>query len=434
MARELFGTDGLRARANDYPLDGPTVRRIGQAVGTQFDHAGMPVLVGWDTRESSPEIVSSLTDGLTSVGAHVKSVGIIPTPGLAYLTKATDAAAGVMVTASHNPYTDNGIKIFRAGGQKLTDDEEKVLNEAIVSGEFSQAEGSRESAEDLCRLYEDFLFGSANGTTLEGLKLIVDSANGAASEIAPRLFKKLGAEVKSLFDQPDGRNINVNCGATNIKTLQTELERDGFDAGVAFDGDADRLIMADSRGYMINGDFILYILAISHKLKGVISTVMSNYGLEQALKQQGIELRRTAVGDRYVLEGLATSGYKLGGEQSGHIILADLSPTGDGLLAAVQTLIAVKQSSETLAQWRDKVKMVEQAIVNVKVSDKAKLNDREVQDLIEREAESLDGQGRLLVRASGTEPLIRVMVEGDDAKKRAAEIAAKLEKPLAGYN
>lgn len=430
MNRQLFGTDGMRGKAGDYPMDKATIKTVGQAIGTQFAVADKSILVGHDPRESSSWIVETLVDGLISVGAHVQMIGLIPTPGLAYLTRKTGAAAGVMITASHNPYTDNGIKVFKARGQKLTDDEEVELNRAIDRANFKVSNAGQLETSSIADDYSKFLYDSANGADLSGLKVGLDCANGAASNIAPKLFEKLGADVTTLFDQPDGRNINDGCGATNTKVLSQTVIDKGLDVGVAVDGDADRLIMIDSRGREFNGDHILYLLATSRGLTAVAATVMTNYGLETALSAEGIKLYRTPVGDRYILDELRSKNIKLGGEQSGHIVINDLQPTGDGLLAAVQVLCEVKKSGKSLESWRDEVELLPQATVNLRVSDKTKLNDPPVQSFIKKQALALEGSGRLLVRASGTEPLIRVMVEGFNAQATAETIAEELAKLL----
>ncbi len=431
MTRELFGTDGVRGEAGKYPLDQATVKTVGRAVGTIFSDAQKPFLVGHDPRESSPEIVDALVDGLVSVGASVKLVGVIPTPGLAYLTRTTGAAAGVMVTASHNPYSDNGIKVFKSGGRKLTDDEETELNKAINEAKFTAAEGKSESDSELAVNYKDFLVSSAKGLRFDGLKVAVDAANGAASSIASQVFEELGAEVTSMFNQPDGRNINDGCGATDIAALQSKVTSEKLDAGVAVDGDADRLMMVDAKGREFNGDHILYILAVTSGVPAIAATVMSNFGLETSLKAKGIEMLRTDVGDRYVLDELNEKDLTLGGEQSGHIIIKDLQPTGDGLLAAIQVLAEAQKSGKSLSLWRDEVELMPQAIVNLKVEDKTQIDKPEIQELIKGEAGKLEGNGRLLVRASGTEPKIRIMVEGEAAEVTANRITEEIKTALA---
>jgi phosphoglucosamine mutase len=297
----------------------------------------------------------------------------------------------------------------------------------IDSGAEEQTPGHSATDDSLSKRYEDFLVASADGLNLNGLRLAVDCANGAASHVAARVFQRLVGEVTALFDQPAGRNINDGCGATDTAALQNEVTGQKLALGVALDGDADRLVMIDETGREVRGDYLLYILAVSHQLEGVVATVMSNIGFEQSLRRQGIKLERTAVGDRYVLEGLKRTGYKLGGEQSGHIIWPELLKTGDGLLAAVQVLKAVSQSGKSLAEWCDEVELVPQALVNIPLADKSLLERPAVKDLVKIQTDRLGDSGRLLIRPSGTEPLARVMVEAPYAEKVATQIADQLQ-------
>jgi len=428
MSRDLFGTDGVRGLAGEYPLDSEGVKRIGMAVGEHFTKPGQRVIIGCDTRESSAEIVAGLTRALKTMDVNVVVVGIVTTPGLAFLTKREgEFAAGIMVTASHNPYKYNGIKVFDASGNKLSDETETILNKLIIDGVAERGSGQTTEDTDLVRQYEDFLVNSADGLQLNGLPLAIDAANGAASGLAERVFERLGAKVTSLFDQPDGRNINDGCGATDTAALQRAVTDRNLRLGIALDGDADRLVMIDERGREARGDYLLYILAVSGGLKGVVATVMSNLGFEQALDRHGIKVLRTAVGDRYVLEGLHQTGYRLGGEQSGHIILPDLLQTGDGLLAAVQILKALNNSDKSLGEWCDEVTLLPQTIVNISLADKTRLETPEVQAFINQQGEQLAGNGRLLIRPSGTEPVARVMVEAPRAEELANRIAKELE-------
>lgn len=430
MNRELFGTDGVRGKAGQYPLDDPTISQIGLAIAAQFSQPDAAILLGRDPRQSSPHIAEVLADALVAGGVDVKVVDVITSPGLAYLTRETASSAGVMITASHNPYTYNGIKVFTASGEKLTDEQEVNLNTAINRATPSAQPGRSANAEALLPQYENFLVASAGGLDLANIPIAVDSANGSASGIAKRVFKRLGASVTALFDKPDGVNINEGCGATNLATLKAEVIKRGSAAGVALDGDADRVVLIDQLGREVNGDHILYILAVTGKHKGVVTTVMSNYGFETALSQKGIKLQRTAVGDRYVMDRLHQTGYKLGGEQSGHIIIPKLLATGDGLLAAVQTLTAVQSSRKSLAQWRDELKMLPQAIVNLKVTDKGVIDNPIIKNLIDEEMADITGKGRILVRPSGTEPLLRIMAEGSDAEQVAQQLAAKIDQAI----
>lgn len=431
MGRELFGTDGVRGIAGEYPLDVAGSKSIGRAVGTHFAEPGNKVVIACDTRESSTTLVTDIAAGLNSVGVDVVSAGVMPTPGLAYTTRQNDEfVAGIMITASHNPHQFNGIKVFDRHGDKLSDETETRLNTLIVEGVPDRANGNSIVNTQLGGDYEDFLVASAGDTNIRGLSLAIDTANGAASGLAQRVFERLGASVTPLFDEPDGRNINDHCGATDTKTLSNKVTSDGLNLGIAVDGDADRIMLVDDQGRQLNGDHVLYILAVADKLPGVVATVMSNLGAEQSLASQGIKMERVAVGDRYVLEGLKASGYRLGGEQSGHIIMPELLATGDALLAAVQVLRAVQVTGKSLAQWYDEVELLPQALVNIPMADKASLDRAEVKSFLTEQTAMLEGKGRLLIRPSGTEPLARVMVEADDAQNLAESIAKQLKEVI----
>ncbi|HZL08099.1 MAG TPA: phosphoglucosamine mutase [Candidatus Dormibacteraeota bacterium] len=431
MGRDLFGTDGVRGLVGQYPLDQAGAEQIGRAVGMYFAEAGQRILIASDPRESSAELVASLILGLTTVGVNVTTVGVIPTPGLAYLAREDgEFVAGVMVTASHNKYEYNGIKVFDGNGDKLTDAIETELNSLIKSTIEARSSGTATENSTLAQAYEDFLVSSAGGLKLDGLHLAVDSANGAASGLAERVFNRLGAQVTALFDKPDGKNINAGCGATDTKALAETVVSNKLAAGIALDGDADRVMLVDEQGRQLTGDHLLYILAVSNKLDGVVGTVMANLGLDLAFKGQGIKFDRAKVGDRYVLEDLEQTGFRLGGEQSGHIIFPELLKTGDGLLAAVQTLLAVANSGKSLAEWRDEIKMVPQALVNIPLEDNSQLERPEVKAFLQEQTEALGAAGRLLIRPSGTEPLARVMVEAPDAQKTAQQIAERLQELL----
>jgi phosphoglucosamine mutase len=431
MSRDLFGTDGVRGLAGQYPLDDKGAQRIGRAIGTYFAQPGQQIVIGCDTRESSAQIVQSLINGLTGVGVNVTLAGVLPTPGLAYITGAqADFVAGVMVTASHNPYQYNGIKVFDSTGGKLTDAIEAELNDLIEAGVPERQAGHSSHDETLIKQYEDFLIDTAQALQLDGFKIAVDSANGAASGLAKRVFSRLGAEVTALFDQPDGRNINDGCGATDTQALSKVVTDNQLALGIALDGDADRLIMVDEHGRQVGGDHLLYLLAVVRQTDGVVATVMSNQAFELALQTKGIKLLRTDVGDRYVLEGLKQSGYKLGGEASGHIIFPLVLSTGDGLLAAVQILRAIHSSGKRLGQWRDEVELLPQALINIPLNDRHLLEKPAAQDFIKQQNRQL-GQGRLLIRPSGTEPLARIMVEAPNASDEVERIAADLQTLLA---
>ena len=441
MDRELFGTDGVRALAGTYPLDDAGTEAIGRAVGTQFAEPGEHIVIGCDTRESSEHLVELLSKGLHGVGVHVVFAGVIPTPGLAYLTaQHPEFVAGVMVTASHNPYEYNGVKVFSTGGSKLPDAAEARLNHDIETGVQDrpnphQPESCKESPHkqtmELCKEYEDFLVASADGLSLAGKRIIIDTAHGAASSLGQRVLERLGATVVSRGAAPDGRNINLDCGATNTLALRDAVLEHQADCGIAVDGDADRLILVDALGRECNGDYLMYILAVANDYPHVVATVMSNLGVEQAMQAHGITMDRTAVGDRYVLERLLETDADIGGEQSGHIILPRLATTGDGLLAAVQVLRAVTSSGKSLSEWRDEVTMLPQSLVNFHISDKTKLRAPEVEAYIQAKTTELGGSGRILVRASGTEPLARVMVEAPEAENLANEMATHIQELVA---
>lgn len=428
MSRQLFGTDGIRGPAGTYPLDDAGMLQIGKAVGAYFTQPGDLILVGWDPRESSEMLVAGIIKGLIAMGAAVRKVGVLPTPGLAYLTKQQKAKAGVMITASHNPYTDNGVKIFMPDGNKLPDNAQASLNQLIDSDIKERAAGSSSDDSKAVAEYENSLVASAEGTSFEGLRIGLDTANGAASGIAAKVFKELGAKVVPLSDKPDGININVECGATDTRALRAVVQQQGLQAGAAFDGDADRVILVDERGRELTGDHLMYILAVAGRQPGVVATIMSNQGLETALREHGISMQRTAVGDRSVIAGLVKSGYKLGGEQSGHIIVSDYARTGDGMLAAIRTLALMLASGKTLADWYDELVLLPQALVNVPFADKTLLQHPDIQAFIADQTRALGSAGRLNIRPSGTEPKVRIMVEAPGADKRARTIAAELSK------
>jgi phosphoglucosamine mutase len=432
MSRELFGTDGVRGVAGEYPLDPEGTEQIGMAVGTHFAEEGETVLLGYDPRESSPELAKGLVTGIIATGANVEVVGVLPTPGLAYLTREGNVAAGVMVTASHNPYGDNGVKVFDRTGGKLPDETEVTLNGMIVDGVPSRGvPGMVTYNPDRLTAYEDFLVTSAEGMSFEGLTLGIDTAHGAASGIARRVFgDRLGATVVTMGDAPDGRNINDKVGATHTAALQRMVVDKQLDMGVALDGDADRLVMVDEKGREFTGDHILYTLGVFGGHEGIVATQMTNLGAEQAMAAKGITLVRADVGDRYVLEGLRQTGYGLGGEQSGHIVMPDLLMTGDGMLAAIRTIRAVRASGLSLAEWRDQVPLLPQSLVNIPVTNKELLRHPDVAAYVDEVTQGLNGSGRVLIRPSGTEPKARVMIEAPDAEQAAERAAAGLQRLL----
>jgi phosphoglucosamine mutase len=431
MERKYFGTDGVRGVAGEPPLTPQFVLKLGQAAGAYFKSAQKKpvVLLGKDTRQSCDLLEAALAAGLMSQGVQVEHLGVLPTPGVAYLTKALGATAGVMISASHNPYQDNGIKFFSAAGDKLPDEVESEI-EGLLEHEFkTDGIGTVSDFREAERMYLDFL--SSKGGSLEGLKVVLDTANGATYRLAPRLFQRLGAEVFVMFNTPDGRNINKGCGSTHPEVLRQQVVEMGFDLGVAFDGDGDRVILVDRHGHEFHGDHVLYLNALVRREPGVVGTLMSNMGLEVKLREAGINFYRTAVGDRYVYEKLKASALTLGGEQSGHVLFLDHAPTGDGMLTAILTLRAMRESGRDLSEWYEALPMYPQLLKNVRVSDKQKVMQQpELHQAIQEAEQKLSGQGRVNVRPSGTEPLVRVMVEGpaELIEPVSAELVALLER------
>jgi phosphoglucosamine mutase len=428
MAKKLFGTDGIRGVAGQFPLDPETTHAFGLALGgVAKGLAPNPqIVIGMDTRESGPWIAAQVAGGLREAGAGVRFAGVVTTPGVAFLTHTGSFAAGVMISASHNPYQDNGIKVFGHSGFKLPDDQEDRIEQEIFR--FREA-GVKPAAaelrvdEGLDLRYIDNLLSTAPNH-FEGLKIVLDCGNGAASHLAPELFRRAGAEVRAICRDPDGRNINLGCGALHLEPLQKAVLAAGADLGVAFDGDADRAIFVSKSGRVIDGDAVLLIAAremlASGRLKNrlVVATVMSNLGLEKALEREGIRLIRTAVGDKYVLEEMLRSGAAVGGEQSGHVIFTDYSTTGDGMLTALQITSISARAGKGLDELAGDMEIYPQRLVNVRIREKKNLAElpsvaREMREC----EEALGATGRVLVRFSGTEPLARVMVEAADSKQ-----------------
>ena len=429
--RKYFGTDGVRGTAN-LDLTPELAFRLGKSAGYVLTKGmdrkerKLVFVVGRDTRISSPMLEAALISGLNACGVNVIQLGVIPTPGVAYITRQI-ANGGAMISASHNPFEDNGIKFFNQDGFKLPDEVELEIEYYLDHPDelpvyTGDQIGTVVEYKNAAHLYIEFLKKTVS-TDLNGLHIVLDCANGAATTVAPTLFKSLGAKVDVLAASPNGVNINVNCGSTHPEELQRKVIELKADVGLAFDGDADRLIAVDENGQLIDGDQILYICAKSllnkRKLNHhtVVSTVMSNFGFKKALEELGIRSVQTKVGDRYVLEEMLKSGYTLGGEQSGHIIFLDLNTTGDGILSAIQLVNAIKESSLPVSQLLKGFKKYPQQLVNVKVNDKhAWENNPLVRNAIQQAEEELAGNGRVLVRASGTENLIRVMVEGENER------------------
>lgn len=426
MPKQLFGTDGIRGVAGEYPLDPLTVYCFGVALGDDaIAHRADPeILIGTDTRESASWIGGLVAGGLASRGVRVRYAGVITTPGVAYLTRTGDFVAGVMISASHNPYYDNGLKVFGHSGFKLPDEEEHTIEQSILR---LRKEGAQPAPlalqvdESLDRHYLEYLL-STTPVRLDGVKLVLDCGNGASYRLGPDLFRRLGADVATICVEPNGRNINDGCGAMHLELLQKAVVEHGAEFGVAFDGDADRSIFVSRSGKVVDGDAVMLAAARALKAAGrlhqdiLVSTVMSNLGLEKVLERDGIRMVRTAVGDKYVLEEMLRLGAALGGEQSGHVIFRDYATTGDGLLTAVRIFEIAALAGSGLDELTRDLKVYPQKLVNVRVREKKGLLEiPAVADEIRQAEASLAGTGRVLVRFSGTEPLARVMVEAEDA-------------------
>lgn len=445
MGKELFGTDGIRGIPGEYPLDDATLERVGLALGKHLrEQSAKPkVLIGRDTRESGPHIAECIARGLASAGSEPVSAGVLTTPGVAWLVNRDGFSAGVVISASHNPYHDNGVKLISASGMKFPDSVEASLEHVILAknGSISALKEARLNGDG--RLYEDYLEGLRAaifaGAKLTGMKIVLDCANGAASKLAPELFRSLGATVIAINDTPDGRNINAGCGSLHPEKLQKTVAETGAALGVAFDGDADRAIFASASGKLVDGDGVLLIagryLKSTGKLKGdvIVGTTMANLGLERALAKSGLKLARTAVGDRYVLEEMRRIGANLGGEQSGHILFLDDATTGDGMLTAVKIASLVSLAGP-LDQLVADLKIFPQKIVNVRVRSKPSLDSLpEIARLLQQAEKTLGKSGRVVLRYSGTEPLARVMVEAEreeDVSRWTESLASALQSSI----
>lgn len=450
--RKYFGTDGIRGEANK-ELTVELALKLGYALGYELkkqypDKKRIRVIMGSDTRRSGYMLRSALTAGLNSMGINIDFVGVIPTPGVAYLTQKSTAKAGIMISASHNPARDNGIKIFWEDGYKLPDEVEleieKLMDnvEEITKNPIAGDEVGRFTyAEDEYYLYRDHVISTVNGD-FSGMKIILDAANGSAYRVAKEVFLALGAEIVVINDAPNGKNINVRCGSTHPEILSKVVMGYEADLGLAYDGDADRLIAVDRHGNIVDGDKIIAVLSLGMKKRGelkndqVVTTVMSNMGFESYLSNKGINLIRANVGDRYVLEKMKELGVKIGGEQSGHIILSDFGTTGDGVLTSVKLVEAIRDSGKSLDELVGEIVDWPQLLINVRVDNTKKnlwnKNEVIVKFIEEKELE-MAGLGRVLVRTSGTEPIVRVMVEGKEmttVDRVAKEIAAVVEKEL----
>lgn len=426
MTRKLFGTDGIRGRANQEPMTATTALSVAMAAARLFrrgDHRHR-VVIGKDTRLSGYLLEPALTAGFIAQGMDVILLGPIPTPAVAMLVKSLRADLGVMLSASHNPYEDNGIKLFGPDSKKLSDDLESQIEKLMEDEDQELAAsdqlGKASRLDDAIGRYVEFIKNTfPNGLRLDGLKIVLDCANGAAYKVAPAVLWELGAEVVAIAKTPNGRNINLNCGATHTELLCEAVMLHGADIGIALDGDADRLIVVDEKGRVVDGDQLMGLIALSWnkqgRLKGgkLVATVMSNLGLERALEKEGLGLIRTAVGDRYVVEAMREQGCNIGGEQSGHMVLSDYSTTGDGILTALQVLAVLCDEKKPASEVCHIFEPVPQLLKSVRVNGDV-MNDPKFLSAIKEAEASLNGTGRIVVRKSGTEALVRVMVEGDD--------------------
>ena len=430
MARKYFGTDGIRGKIGRYPMTPDFVLKLGWAAGKVLASNGHPlVLIGKDTRISGYMLESALQAGLVAAGVNIRLLGPMPTPAVAYLTRAFRASAGIVISASHNPYDDNGVKFFSGDGTKLPDEVEEEI-ERWLDMDFktvsSDELGKVERAKDAAGRYIEFCKRALpNTVSLKGLRIVVDCANGATYHVAPDVFSELGAEVIAIGNKPDGININEACGATHVDALCEAVLRYRADVGIALDGDGDRLIMVDERGDSVDGDEILAIIAHHRhsegKLQGgVVGTLMSNLGLEKSIQKLDVPFYRAKVGDRYVIEQMSQHGCDLGGESSGHIIVRNFITTGDGIIAALQVLRAMRMTTQPLHELKNVMTKYPQTLINVPTKQKINLNESvAIQAAVHQVEQQLGNRGRVLLRASGTEPLIRVMVEGEDAQETA---------------
>lgn len=447
---KLFGTDGIRGTANQYPMTPDMVVKIGQAIGylLQKQHGGVKkVVIGKDTRLSGYMIEQALASGLNSMGIFVQLVGPLPTPGIGYLTRTMRASAGIVISASHNPFHDNGIKVFGPDGFKIPEDMEKEIERLVLEEDLTQylppsrEIGRTRRIEDAQGRYIVYVKGTFPlEYTLDGMRIVLDTANGASYKVAPSVFQELGAEVIHLGDDPNGTNINDKVGALYPAKLAEAVLQYRADVGISLDGDADRVIMVDENGEIVNGDRILAICALHMKQRGLlkkntlVATQMSNFGLEKRMTEAGINVIKTGVGDKYVVEEMRKNGYNLGGEQSGHIIFLDHTTTGDGCIAALSVLAVMKQTEKKMSELNHVFEDVPQVLINCRVRHRKELHEIAGYDALIKSIETkLNGDGRLFVRFSGTEPVIRVLVEGPDKvaiNQYADQIASFLEKEL----
>ena len=444
MTRRYFGTDGTRGKVGQYPITPDFVLKLGWAVGRVLAADGnRKVVIGKDTRISGYMFESSLEAGLAAAGVDILLLGPMPTPGIAYLTRTMHANAGIVISASHNPFDDNGIKFFSADGTKLPDEVEMAIEAELdkdIQSQDSAHLGKASRVSDAAGRYIEFCKRTlSQKLKLNGLKIVVDCAHGATYDIAPRVFDELGAEVVTIGNKPDGMNINEGCGSTHPEGLQEAVHQQNADLGIAFDGDGDRVLMVDSQGNLVDGDELLYIIARHRQqsgklVGGVVGTLMSNLGLEHALAQSDIPFVRAKVGDRYVMEELLAQNWRLGGENSGHIICLDRTTTGDGIIAALQVLAAMVESEQGLGDLLASMEKYPQLLINVRLDKQVDVMSLpSVQDAMQAAERQLADTGRILLRPSGTEPLIRVMVEGQDSsvvEEVANDLAAVVQSSL----
>jgi phosphoglucosamine mutase len=430
VARKYFGTDGIRGKVGEFPITPEFILKLGWAAGRVLANGGgAKVVIGKDTRISGYMFESALEAGLSAAGVDILLLGPMPTPAVAYLTRTLHAAAGIVISASHNPFEDNGIKFFSADGTKLPDEVELAI-EAELDKAMEMAPpatlGKARRVVDAGGRYIEFCKSTfPNRLNLKGLKLVLDCANGATYHVAPSVFTELGATVTSLGDKPDGLNINVDAGSTHPQRLQAAVLEQGADLGIAFDGDGDRVLMVDRNGELVDGDELLFVIAAARhkqeKLEGVVGTLMTNLGMERALQEAGIGFCRAKVGDRYVMEQLIDKQWFLGGEGSGHLICLDATTTGDGIVSALQVLRAIAEQGKGLHELKKGMSKYPQILINVRLTEQRDvLGLPSVQEAVAEAEAELGQRGRVLLRASGTEPLIRVMVEGEDETQVSA--------------
>jgi len=438
-SKKYFGTDGVRGRVGEHPITADFMLRLGRAAGVVLAKGEKrSVVIGKDTRISGYMFESALEAGLAAAGANVLLLGPMPTPAVAYLTRTLYACAGIVISASHNPFADNGIKFFSADGEKFSDEIEEAIEAELEAG-FSTVDSARlgkaARVDDAAGRYIEFCKGTTPfGTSFGGLRMVLDCAHGATYRVAPAVMRELGAKVYAIGDEPDGININEACGSTHPGLMQASVLERGADVGIALDGDGDRVVMSDHQGNLVDGDQLLFIIATARQQQGnlaggVVGTVMSNFGLELALKERGIEFVRTAVGDRHIHRELRHKGWKLGGEASGHILCLDRTSTGDGIVSALQVLEIMVRTGKTLAELAQGFEKFPQTMINVPVAAGAasRLKDsKPIQDAVRDIESTLNGKGRVILRPSGTEPLIRVTLEGSDA-----ELVSRLAQQLA---